>query len=200
MQVKLEIKGLKALQNALTTTARELERAEVMAINKTATKAKTEMKRAISSEFMLTQREIAPHLRIRKARKGHVVATLDPFDSPSKPGSRSMNLIHFMEKKVTMAQYRKRRKAEGRPQLRFKIKRTGGGLKTIRGAFIGNKGRTVFKRTGKGRLPIKPVQTIGVPGMFNTRRINERVLARIRKELPIEMDRAVAQVIRKRFK
>jgi len=199
MRVTLKVEGLKQLKHALTMTAREIERAEVMAINKTATKAKTEMKRAISSEFMLTQREIAPHLRIVKARKGHVMATLDPFDSPSKPGGRSMNLIHFMEKKVTLAQYRKRRKAEGRPQLRFKIKR-GGGVKTIRGAFVGNKGRTVFQRTGKGRLPIKPVQTIGVPGMFNTRRINQRVLARIRKELPVEMDRAVAQVIRKRFK
>jgi len=40
------------------------------------------------------------------------------------------------------------------------------------------------------------VQTIGVKQMFNTRRINARVIARIRKELPVEMDRAVRHVLR----
>ncbi len=199
MNITIEVTGLKAVKQALTMTEREIDRASVMAINKTASKGKTEMKRAIASEFMVTQREVAPHLRIRKARKGHVQAVLDPFDSPSRPGGRSMNLIHFMEKRVTMAQYRKRRKAEVRPQLRFKVKRHGG-AKVIKGAFVANKGRTVFQRVGKERLPIDPVQTIGVPGMFNTRRISKRVLARIRTELSIEMDRAVAQVIRRRFR
>ncbi len=196
MQIKLEIKGLKALEYALKTTAKELERAEVMAINKTATKARTEMKRAISSEFTILQKDVNKKLKVTKARRGHAVAVLEPI-----AGRRgySMNLIHFLEKKPGIREQKRRIKAEGnRPQLRFHIKR--GGAKTIKGAFIGNKGRTVFKRTGKGRLPIEPVQTIGVPGMFKTRRVNERVLARIRKELPIEMERAVAHVIRKRMK
>jgi len=196
MQIKLEIKGLKALEYALKTTAKELERAEVMAINKTATKARTEMKRAISSEFTILQKDVNKKLKVTKARRGHAVAVLEPI-----AGRRgySMNLIHFLEKKPGIREQKRRIKAEGnRPQLRFHIKR--GGAKTIKGAFIGNKGRTVFKRTGKGRLPIEPVQTIGVPGMFKTRRVNERVLARIRKELPIEIERAVAHVIRKRFK
>ena len=197
MQIKLEIKGLKSLEYALRTTAKELERAEVMAINKTATKARTEMKRAISSEFTILQKAVNKKLKVTKARRGHAVAVLEPI-----AGRRgySMNLIHFLEKRPGIRERKRRIKAEGnRPQLRFHIKR-GGGAKIIKGAFIGNRGRTVFKRTGKARLPIEPVQTIGVPGMFKTRRVNERVIARIRKELPVEMDRAVAQVIRKRFR
>jgi len=194
MDIKIDIKGLKELERNLTLTARELERAAVMTINKTISKGKTEMKRAISSEFNVTQQEVARKLVVQKAKRGSPVAVLEA----SERRGRSFNLIRFMEKKVSIAQYKKRRKAEGRPQLRFKIKR--GGYKTIKGAFVGNKGRTVFKRTGKGRLPIKPLQTVGVPGMFASRRVRSRVVDRIRKELPVEMNRAVAQVIRKRFK
>jgi len=196
MEIKLEIKGLKQLEYMLKTTAKELERASVMAINRTATKGRTEMKRAISSEFTILQRDVNKKLKVTKARKGHAVAVLEPI-----AGRRgySMNLIHFLEKKPGIREQKRRIKAEGRrPQLRFHIKR--GGAKTIKGAFIGNKGRTVFRRTGQARLPIEPIQTIGVPGMFKTRRVNERVIARIRKELPIEMESAVAHVIRKRFK
>jgi len=110
-----------------------------------------------------------------------------------------MNLIHFLEKKVTLAEGRRRKKSGTQNQLRFKIKRVGG-LKTIKGAFVGNKGRTIFKRSGKGRLPIEGVQTIGVRAMFSTKKINNRVIAKIRKDGPIEVSRAMDQVIRRRFK
>lgn len=199
MQISIKMEGLESLKRALTMTEKEIDKATVMGINKTATKAKTEMKRAISSEYMVTQREIAPRLSIRKAKRGSIQAWLEPFASPSKPGARSMNLIHFLEKKVTLAEGRRRKKSGTQNQLRFKIKRVGG-LKTIKGAFVGNKGRTIFKRSGKGRLPIEGVQTIGVRAMFSTKKINNRVIAKIRKDGPIEVSRAMDQVIRRRFK
>jgi hypothetical protein len=59
------------------------------------------------------------------------------------------------------------------------------------GAFIGNKGRTVFQRTGNTRLPIKPVQVIGVGQMFNFKPINARVKKKIEAEFATEMTRAV---------
>ena len=59
-------------------------------------------------------------------------------------------------------------------ELRFQVKRSGG-KKLIKGAFIGNQGRTVFIREGKQRLPLKALNTIDVPNMFNTKRINEVV-------------------------
>ena len=69
-----------------------------------------------------------------------------------------------------------------------KIKRVGG--KTlIRSAFIANKGRTVFKRTGPKRLPIEPVQTIGIPQMFNAKRITEVVLQLVEDDFPQQFDR-----------
>ena len=63
------------------------------------------------------------------------------------------------------------------------IKR-GGGRKLIAGAFIANQGRTVFiRKAGQGRA-ITPVETIDVPQMFNTRRINEAVRQIIVERFP----------------
>jgi hypothetical protein len=42
------------------------------------------------------------------------------------------------------------------------------------------------------------VSTIDVPQMFATRRIQARVLARIRKEIGVEVERAVRMVLRGR--
>jgi len=50
---------------------------------------------------------------------------------------------------------------------------------------------------GKMAEAIAPVYTIGVGRMFGARRVRERIIARIRKELPIEMESAVRQVLRK---
>lgn len=72
-----------------------------------------------------------------------------------------------------------------------RIKKSGG-RKLIKHAFIGNQGRTMFMREGTKRLPIKSVKTVDVPQMFNTRHINANVLARIRRDLPVEIQRALA--------
>ena len=79
-------------------------------------------------------------------------------------------------------------------QLGFAIKR-GGGLKTIPGAFLGNKGRTIFMRTGDKRLPIKAVQVIGVSQMFSSKEISRRVMAKIDKDLEVEVARAIEAIL-----
>ena len=185
---------MKDVQKRLGKMRRDLgDKAAVMALNKTAAKGKTEMARAISSEYAIRQAEVRPKLRVLRASRGRLTAILDPWGSGKR---RSLNVVKFMESKVSLAEGRRRKKGGTQNQLRFKIKK-GGAAKTITGAFIGNKGRTVFKRTGDARLPIEAVQTVGVPQMFSTRRINIRVLKRIRKEFPIEFERAARQVIRR---
>lgn len=185
------------------------EKATAMALNKTGAKAQTEMVRAITSEFNIKASEVRNKLRLIRAKRSGVYmqVELNPFASGK---GRSMNLIRFMESKVSMAEARRRKKSGTQNVLRFKIKKQGGAI-AIPGAFIGNDGRTVFKRDQskymKGRVnksghskhaqAIEGLQTVGVPQMFNTKRINARVIARIRKELPIEFDRAIAQAIRR---
>ena len=79
-------------------------------------------------------------------------------------------------------------------QLFVKIKRKGGS-KPLRGAFIGNKGRTVFEREGARRLPIKPVQVIGFAQMFRSRKIERRIMDKIAADMPVEIDRAIKMLL-----
>ncbi|MDA8092336.1 MAG: phage tail protein [Betaproteobacteria bacterium] len=153
------------------------------AINKTGDKARAEMTRQITSEFSIKARDVRAQLILRRAsvKGAGFVAELEAFGR--RGGKRSMNVIHF----------RARQTAQG---VTVQIKKTGG-RKLLKHAFIGNQGRTVFMRAGKQRLPIQAVETIDVPQMFNTRRINTAVLAKIKRELPVEFERALSMLARR---
>lgn len=180
-----------SVKNKLDALSNDLQKRVVpAALNKVIAKANTEMARQITSEFNIKQQDVRARLRITRAKKNYDrwVARLDPFASAR--AGRSLNLIRFVEKSVTLAERNRRIKANTLQDLRFKIKR-GAGAKIIKGAFIANNGRTVFIREGKGRLPIKALSTIDVPQMFNTRRIQRVVIDRIKRDMAIEFDRAI---------
>ena len=93
-------------------------------------------------------------------------------------------------------------------QLGFMIRRDGG-LKQIPGAFIGNAGRTIFRRVAgtvmdsrskyegtKHGQKIEPMQVIGFSQMFSSRKITDRIMSKIATEYPIEAQRAIDQVLR----
>jgi len=171
------------------------------ALNKMADKVKADLARAIPAEFNVKAAEVRSAVDIRRARSGSLEAVVTIFGSASKRG-RSMNLIHFLSAvqatgraiKVRGAKGKKSELAALQKQLGFLIKK-GGGLKKIEGAFLGNKGRTVFMRVGKERLPIKPVQVIGFSQMFKSRKIERRILDTIAREMPVEIDRAIKMVL-----
>ncbi|MDB5965174.1 MAG: hypothetical protein JWQ72_1674 [Polaromonas sp.] len=153
------------------------------AVNKTLEQAKTQMIREITGDYNVTAAYVRERLRIRRAtfKAGMFGITAELIGGDGK--RRAANVIRFAESFVTMAQARKRAKDGSLDQLRFKIRKSGG-KQLIKGAFIGNGGRTVFKRTGNDRLPIKAVSTIDVPQMFNQKRINARVVAAIYARFP----------------
>ena len=176
-------KQLATLQSDVRT------KALTSAVNKTVEQAKTQMVREITSEFNVQAGYVRDRLNIRRAsfKAGELGIEATLLGS----GKRSANLIRFMEKFVTLAQSRKRAKAGDLSQLRFKIKKAGG-MRVITGAFIGNQGRTVFIRTTNKRLPIKALSTVDVPGMFNTRRINNKVVAAMKDKFPVIFQREAA--------
>jgi len=188
----------KDVQRKLDRLADDMQKRVIpAALNKVAAKAKTEMKRAISSEFNISQKDVNSRLQVTRAGRKleQWLATLDPFASRRR--GRSLNLIRFVDTKRVAKKEQRRRASEGtQNQLRFQIKKVGG-KKIITGAFIANKGRTVFIREGKDRLPIKALSTIDVPSMFNARRIRGRVEQRIRQELAVEFDRAINAALSK---
>ena len=194
----------RAVQEMLKALPAELrDKASAMAVNKTADKPKTEMKRQIAAVYNLKSAEVGGALFVNKARatKSIMSASLYPTTLSGSKKGRAMNVIRFLESKTTLGEAKKRGKAGTLEQLFFKFKKIGGkksiSAKDGKSApFIGNKGRTVFRRTGKSRTPIEPVQVIDVPQMFNTAALNKSVLQKAADDLLIETDRAVAQVLR----
>lgn len=147
-------------------------KATARALNATIRQGQADMARQISQTFRLKQAEVRSRLDIRLARRGRGAFTLSVELAATRRGKgRSMNVIAFLTGGGRLL------KSGDRQQLKFQFKREGG-RKQITGAFIGNKGRTIFIRAEKGqktRLPIKAVNTIDVQQMFNTRTINETV-------------------------
>lgn len=171
-------------------------KAVVRAINTTIDQGKTQMARQISQEFRVSVGTAKDRLKVFKAsaRNGafRFVATLE---ATRKDPGRSMNLIAFVTKgKVSKASAKRSGRADLAGQLQFQIKRSGG-RKSIKGAFIGNMGRTVFIRTGKDRLPIKALNTIDIGQMFNTRRVNKVVRQVMLDKFPANFQRELRAVL-----
>jgi hypothetical protein len=184
-------------------------KALVRAINVTVDQGKPAMAKQISAEFRVRSSDVKQRLTVVKAvARGGVLRFEASLAASNRGKGRSMNLIAFVDQVVTLAQARKRMAAgEGGVQtlrrggqvqkalqLKFQIKRSGG-KKTIPGAFIGNKGRTVFIRQGKGRLPIKALNTIDVPQMFNAKRINSVVRNVMLQRFPANFRRELRGVL-----
>ena len=201
--LKVDIRGIAEVQRRIGRLPGELQgKAMSAAINKTAQKARAEINRAIPQEYAVKADEVRSAISLRSASGGNLQAVIDVFGSKSRRG-RSANMIRFLAVAVAAGASFKARGAVGikkkdiaalKRQLGFKIRRAGG-LKKIEGAFIGNKGRTVFIRTGDARLPIEPVQVIGFSQMFNDRKIRDRVMAKVDKDLLDEVDRAIKAVL-----
>jgi Prophage minor tail protein Z (GPZ) len=173
MTVSISIKtNFPEVARALSTLQGEVAgKALASAMNKTVEQAKTAMSREIREEFVLPAAKVAQALRIDRARaSGGRFALQAALYSPAKRG-RSLNLGSFAAKQT----------ARG---VTFKVRR-GGGRKLIPGAFLINGGKTVMIRVGKARLPIVAKQTIDVAQMFNTRRINAKVVEFIETKFPV---------------
>ena len=164
-------------------------KAMASALNKTVDQGRTLLSREITARYVVSSAYVKQRLRVRgaSARAGQLRLEASLIGGDGK--ARSANVIAFVEKRTSLAQAKKRRNAGTLNQLHLKIKR-GSAAKPLKGAFIGNKGRTVFERVpgtlmkDKHSEKIQPVQTIDVPQMFNTRRINAPVVAFIKRRFP----------------
>jgi len=136
--------------------------------------ASTQMGREIRSQFNLPAAYVRDRLRIKRAfaRAGQFSLSAELVGGDGK--RRSANVIRF---------------TKGVGSRGVKVVISKGKAKEIAGAFIGNKGRTVFRRTSSQRLPIEPVRTIDVAQMFTTRRINDKVVQVIEQRFPVVFER-----------
>lgn len=146
------------------------KQATARALNRTIDQAKTAMGREIRAEFALPASKVNAALKVSRASMYGGSLKLEASLFPVNGKGRSLNLAYFDAKQT----------AKG---VTFRVKR-GGARKLIPGAFLINDGRTVMIRVGKARLPIKALQTIDVAQMFNTKRINAKVVEMIQARFP----------------
>lgn len=199
--IKVDVRGDFG-KSMLASVQRDLRPKVIQpALNKVADKVKADLARAIPAEYNVKASEVRSAVDVRRARSGSLEAVVTIFGSGNKRG-RSLNLIHFLAAvqgagraiKVRGGRGKKSELAALQKQLGFLIKK-GGGLKKIEGAFVGNKGLTIFQREGDARLPIKPVQVIGFAQMFRSRKIERRIMDKIAQEMPAEIDRAIKMLL-----
>lgn len=134
MAVTINVKhDLKRTLKSLNDQGKKaVPRAMNSAINRTATQVRTQAVRSLAKQTGFKQKAIRVNQFLRKGSIRDLTASLTTK-------GRASNLINFgarqTKKGVSAAPWGKRR--------------------IFKGTFIGNNGRTVFRRVGKKRLPIK---------------------------------------------
>lgn len=165
ISVAVDIRSAVGFLDSLT---RDVNRAAVAALNRTATTARAVAAREISKETSLPVNEVRKRVPLIRANKATLTAQIKA--EPYAP-----NLIRYGARETKQGVSAK----------------AWGKRKIYRGTFIGNKGRTVFTRVGKSRLPIKAVFGPSVRREF----IRDHTLSAIKRTVadrfPIEFNRAM---------
>lgn len=190
LTLKTDFRDVGRVLNAVS--GRDRDRAAAMALNATAAKARTTATRTIAAKYTIKQTDVRSRVRVLHASASRLIAAIEA--EPARRGRRSVNVIAFAPRED--------------PRGVTVMIRRGMPRNLIRGAFIANQGRTVFTRipdttmasrsSSKGRRhreQIRGVSTIDLGQMFNSRRINDAVMTRIRSELSTEAERAVRRVL-----
>jgi hypothetical protein len=179
--IKIRVTGLDDIRRKLSGLQADIKRTVIpMALNETIRTARADMVRQTTARYALRAAFVRAKLRLQRASRSSPTAIL------AADGKKALNLIRYDPKKV-------KRTPGG---LSVKVRKDGG-RKLVQGAFIANRGRTVFRRTGKSRLPIEALPAVGVPQAFVQKDINAFVRKAIDRNLRKNIDRAIANAARK---
>lgn len=199
IEVKTDFHALEPLR-ALPAALRN--RVLARTLNEVGKTAQVQARKEIAEEFNIPSREVGSMLFLTRAKaRGQEISV--QVGALSRRG-RSLNLIRFVERSVTLAQARKRRKAGTLDLLRVKVRRAGG-LKILGQPhwaegkpFVMTNRRTggtfVGAREPGGR--VRGVQTIDVPSMFNTKRLTRKLIGQMRADFQTTVARQIAAALR----
>jgi hypothetical protein len=177
MQISVEV-DIRNATRGLLLLQKDINRAAVAALNKTGTTARAVAAREISRETSLPVNEVRKRVPLVKANGYTLQAQIKA--EPYAP-----NLIRYS--KDTRAAARKRGGVRAKAWRQAKL---------YKGTFIGNQGRTVFKRVGESRLPIKAVYGPSVPREFIRDHTLTAIQTTVGQRFPLEFDRALGALLR----
>lgn len=161
MEIKMKLNGVDKLLATLNPTA--AKKATVRTLNELGSNLKTQTVKETRKRYNIKARNLKSKLKVRKANYGNFKWTMDI------PNSARPNLINFSAKRVKTG-------------VSIKVMNSGG-RSVVKGAFIGNKGSTVFTRKGKDRLPIKTVSGLS-PSQMISKGLRDRKLKEVEKKAP----------------
>jgi hypothetical protein len=145
------------------------------ALDRTISNAKTAAVQTIVAETGLPAKLVRDRLTIRGANRNRLEAILTA--NPAAP-----NLARFQARQtkrgVSANAWRKRR--------------------IYPGTFLANDNRTVFKRVGKARLPIKPIHGPSVPRTFLQRKAQEQIDRILKSRFAFNFDSAIEGLLKRR--
>jgi hypothetical protein len=146
---------------------------------------RTQAIRSIGQEFNLDRPTISSAFSIKVSKDPSFSVNGIAYQATLTASSgrkRAFNIIRFLEKKITLAQSRKRRKSGSQSQLHVKVLKSGGFKSLGKNAFIFKNGKTVFRRIPNSKK-IEPISTIGISQMFSTRRLKEPTVFKMKSSL-----------------
>lgn len=139
----------------------------VPALNHTVGKVNTAVKRGVSGQYVIPQKEIAKSIKIHKASAGNPAAAVVIRGTPK-------GLIHFKLKPAKI-QSQAGKKLKARKSLSVMIKKGGGykqiGIKPAAFIAVANGTPNVFHRKGQKSLPIERLATLSVPQMASAKAV-----------------------------
>lgn len=175
--IKFDVRpDFRAMRRTLTDLQRKkLPQATARALNKTVMEVRTEARREIRKTRKLPVRVINASLKVRKAHKSRLVATITASGEP-----------------IPLRDY-------GATQRRKGVTvNVSGRRKIVKDAFIVDKiGRHVFKRVGHARLPIKKLYGPSLPTAFVTRAVTAAMTKKAAKAWPKNMSHQLRRITSK---
>ena len=146
------------------------------AVDDTAKNAEVAARQRISKHLGLPAATVRSKMQRLKANKFKLTAYVIGRGRP-------LNLINFKAK-----------------QMKQGVKASAWGKRKLyKKTFIANKGRTVFVREGRSRLPIKPVFVESIPKAFMNERIMPVVKLKVREQWPKNFKRHFNFYLRRRL-
>lgn len=174
MQIDVRVDVEKAIRS-LWVMQRDVNTAAAAALNRVGVTARAAAAREISKASGLPVNQVRKHVPLVRANKWNLQCEISA--RPYAP-----NLIRYSARQtkagVSANAWRKR--------------------KVYRGTFIANKGRTVFKRVGPARLPIKAVYGPSVRREFIRDTVAKAINTTVEQRFALEFDRALTALLKRR--
>jgi hypothetical protein len=155
---------------ALGNDRAAVKKAAARALTRTADQVRSAAVKEIARETGLKQKDVRVALSRVRATVGKLLAAVVAV-------GRAVNLIRFTRQTREQA-----RRAGG------VVANAWGRRRLYRGTFIGNQGRTVFRRVGESRLPITVVHGPSIPREMARENVAKQLARVIRTRWPINFE------------